>query len=143
LFTKSFCSTIAVRVAWAPLADLLLALFRATTTITATAITAAAIISRSRRCWGGGGAVSGTGTGPGAGAGLTAGAGATSATLKSNDGLSTFHTYLYSRTATNTGDIRLQATVIPATCGPGSTTIGQLQLFINTFSKALLLFLRW
>jgi hypothetical protein len=48
LFTKSFCSTIAVRVAWAPLADLLLALFRATTTITATATTAAAIISRSR-----------------------------------------------------------------------------------------------
>jgi hypothetical protein len=39
-----------------------------------------------------------------------------------------------------TGDIRLQATVIPVTCGPGSTTIGQLQLFINTFSKALLLF---
>src|SRR6185369_9190254 len=39
-----------------------------------------------------------------------------------------------------TGDIRLQATIIPATCGPGSTTIGQLQLFINTFSKALLLF---
>src|SRR6476469_6708228 len=39
-----------------------------------------------------------------------------------------------------TGDSRLQATVIPATCGLGSTTIGQLQLFINTFSKALLLF---
>src|SRR5215831_6795438 len=42
--------------------------------------------------------------------------------------------------ATKLPEIRLQATVIPATCGPGSITIGQLLLFINTFSKALLLF---
>ena len=49
LFTKSFCSTNAIRAVWAPMADLLPALFRATTTITARAITAAAIISRNRR----------------------------------------------------------------------------------------------
>jgi hypothetical protein len=83
-------------VAWAPLVDLLPALFRATTTITARTTTAAAIISHRHRFWGGAGAASGTGTGPGAGS--TAGAGATSATLKSNGGFSTFLTYLSNQT---------------------------------------------
>jgi phage tail protein X len=61
------------------------------------------MVSNRRRFCGGSGAVSGTGAG--AGAGSTAGAGATSATLKSNDGLSTFHTYLYNRIETKLPDI--------------------------------------